>query len=429
MFKDRYDNPVATSSNKAFDAYVCGVDNMLAGNDGVEVAFELAIQEDPNFLQAHIGLARQWQMQGNSGQMKKALEPIPILSDNLPSFEKSQASTMLLLLSGKIPAAIKSIHEHLREYPRDAVVAQTCMGVFGLIGFSGQPGREAEQLAFTTSLASHYGDDWWFLGQHAFAQLEVGQLAKADKSIEQALAAHPDSAHNAHIRSHLYYENGESKAGLQYLEGWRRGFSRGALMHCHIAWHVALWALEQGDEDKMWDVFDTDILPVNGDFGPSLNVVTDASALLFRAQLAGVDIPEKRWLAVSEFALSHFPQPGMAFADVHAAVAHAFAGNTDAVTTLISDARGPAGDLVKLCAHAFAAIAKEQWRDATNYLAGILVDHARIGGSRAQRDLLQFALALVLLRQGRGDEARLFLSIHRPVAPATVVKGLANSVD
>ena len=247
MFKDRYDNPVATSSSKAFDAYVSGVDNMLAGNDGVEAAFELAIQEDPSFLQAYIGLAREWQMQGESGRVKEVLKQAPVFSDNPPSFENSQACTMLLLLSGKIPAAIKSIHEHLREYPRDAVVADTCMGVFGLIGFSGQPGREAEQLAFTTSLAPHYGDDWWFLGQHAFAQLEVGQLTKAELSIEQALASYPQSAHNAHIRSHLYYEQGEGNTGLQYLEGWRRGLSRGALMHCHIAWHVALWALEQGD--------------------------------------------------------------------------------------------------------------------------------------------------------------------------------------
>ena len=425
MFKDRYDNPVATSSSKAFDAYVSGVDNMLAGNDGVEAAFELAIQEDPSFLQAYIGLAREWQMQGESGRVKEVLKQAPVFSDNPPSFENSQARTMLLLLSGKIPAAIKSIHEHLREYPRDAVVADTCMGVFGLIGFSGQPGREAEQLAFTTSLAPHYGDDWWFLGQHAFAQLEVGQLTKAELSIEQALASYPQSAHNAHIRSHLYYEQGEGNTGLQYLEGWRRGLSRGALMHCHIAWHVALWALEQGDEARMWDVFDTDILSVNDVCGPSLNVLTDAAALLFRAQLAGVDIPDNRWLAVSDFALEHFPKPGLAFADVHAAVAHAFAGNADAIAKLISDARGPAADVVKLCARAFDAIAKEQWREATNYLAGILVDHARIGGSRAQRDLLQFALALVLLRQGRGDEARLFLSIHRPTAPFTVVKGLS----
>jgi len=424
MFKDRYDNRVSTSSGKAFDAYALGVDNLLAGTDGVEAAFELAIKEDPSFLQAHIGLARQWQMRGESTQVKKVLQQAPDIPDTLSSFEKSHVNTMLLLLSGKIPAAIKSIDEHLRDYPRDAVVAQTCMGVFGLIGFSGQPGRESEQLAFTTSLAPHYGDDWWFLGQYAFAQLEVGQLEKSATSIERSLTAQPRSAHNAHIRTHLYYENGETAAGLQYLTDWRRGLSRGALMHCHIAWHVALWALEQGDEKKMWDIFDADILPANGDFGPSLNVLTDAAALLFRAQLAGVDIPSSRWKAVSEFALSQFPKPGMAFADVHAAVAHAFAGNVEAIAKLISDARGPAGDLVKLSAHAFDAIAKKQWPEATRYLADILVDHARVGGSRAQRDLFQFALALCLLRQGRADTARLFLAINRPLAPVSAVKDL-----
>jgi len=426
MFKDRYDNPVSTSSTQAFDAYAAGIDSMLAGNDGVEAAFELAIQEDPSFLPAHIGLAREWQMRGESERVKKILEQAPILDNNLSSFEKSQIGTLSLLLTGKIPAAIKSIHEHLRHYPRDAIVAQTCMGVFGLIGFSGQPGREAEQLAFTTSLAPHFGDDWWFLGQHAFAQLEVGQLAKAETSIEQSLATNPNSAHNAHIRAHLYYENGESNAGMKYLESWRRGFPRGALMHCHIAWHIALWALEQGDEEKMWRIFDQDIFPTHTGLGPSLNVLTDAAALLFRAQLAGVDIPEGRWLAVSEFALGHFPKPGMAFADVHGAVAHAFAGNSDAIARLITEARGPAGDLVKLCAQAFAAIAKAQWREATAYLADILVDHARIGGSRAQRDLLQFAFILCLLKQGHRDQARLFLSIHRPSVPVTAVKDLPS---
>jgi len=35
------------------------------------------------------------------------------------------------------------------------MVAQTSVGVFGLIVFGGQPGREAEQLAFTTTLAPH----------------------------------------------------------------------------------------------------------------------------------------------------------------------------------------------------------------------------------------------------------------------------------
>ena len=42
--------------------------------------------------------------------------------------------------------------DHVTANPRDAMIAQTSTGIFGLIGFSGLPGREAEMLAFTSAL-------------------------------------------------------------------------------------------------------------------------------------------------------------------------------------------------------------------------------------------------------------------------------------
>jgi len=45
-------------------------------------------------------------------------------------------------------------------------------------------------------------------------------------------------------------------------------------------------------------------------------------------------------------------------------------------------------------------------------------DHARIGGSNAQRDLIDFSLAACLVRDGRKQEARTMLSITRPRALA-----------
>ena len=44
-----------------------------------------------------------------------------------------------------------------------------------------------------------------------------------------------------------------------------------------------------------------------------------------------------------------------------------------------------------------------------------MADHARIGGSRAQRDLLELALLTALLRQGRAEEARHITALRRPV--------------
>ena len=40
----------------------------------------------------------------------------------------------------------------------------------------GRPEREAEYLAFTTSLAPEYGDDWWFLTHLGWSHTEAGKL-------------------------------------------------------------------------------------------------------------------------------------------------------------------------------------------------------------------------------------------------------------
>ena len=424
MIKDRYGNDLSTNSQTAADHYIEAVDRFLAADSGVDATFQRAIDEDENFALAHLALARSHQMRGNRSQIGPSLQKARDTATNVTPREAAQIDAIGRLLEGQAGPAYELIRAHLMEYPRDVMMAQTCMGVFGLIGFSGLPGRESEQLAFTTSLAPHYGDDWWFLSQHAFAQIEAGQTAQAEAGIEQSLSINPRSAQGAHIRAHLYYENGQSTAGFGYLADWQQEYPRDGLLHCHVAWHVALWALERGDEEMMWQIIDADIKPGTG-VSPPLNVVTDTAAILFRARLAGIDVAPARWQEVSEFALANFPEPGLAFADVHAALAHAQAGNRDAVAKIITEAKGPAGDLVSTIARGFEAMASENWADATGHLTSAMADHARIGGSRAQRDLIEFALTSTLLQFGRKDQAQAIIAMHRPTTtPQNVIAGL-----
>jgi len=424
MRTDRYGNNLTTSSDAARDAYVDAVDRFLAAEAGAEDGFDRAIAADPDFSLAHLGKARCRQMLADGAGVRAAFTEAERSSDRLKGQERGHFDALALLVQGKVPAAYALIRKHLLEHPRDAMVAQTCMGVFGLIGFSGKPGREAEQLAFTTSLAPHYGDDWWFLGQHAFAQAEVGQIGPATDSIERSLDGNPRNPHSAHVRAHIYYEAGETDAGYAYMDHWRNAYDRSGLLFCHISWHVALWALERGDLDTMWRVIDQDVMADNP-HAPPINVLTDAAAIYYRAALAGVDVPKERWAAVSAFASRFFPKTGLAFADVHAALAHAMAGDSEELHKIIEGARGPAGDLVKEFSEAFGAIAAGNWAEAEAHLLAAMPDHARLGGSRAQRDLLEYALLSVLLKQGQDLEARHLLSLRRPLkVSASAVKGL-----
>ena len=424
MLTDAYGNLLSTQSVEARDAYDLGVRRFLGAEPGVAAAFYTALDADDGFALAHIGVAREMQMRGRSDQTKASLNCARELTGGLSARERSHVNASGLLLEGKSAAARAAVYEHVEEWPADVMVAQMCTSVFGLIGLSGLPGREAEQLAYTMRLEPHYGENWWYRAQLAFAQLEVGQLAPAEENVEAALAANPDSAHSAHIRSHIYYENLQDEDGLRYISDWWKNYDQEATFYNHLSWHVGLWSLETGDIDRMWQILDCDIAP-EASHGPPLNVMTDTAALLFRAELMGVDVPVERWRKISEYALARFPKPGLAFADVHAAIAHARSANRNALDTIIENASGPAGDLTRIIATGYREMEDKNWSRAAEFFEDAIRDHARIGGSNAQRDLIDFSLAACLVRDGRRQEARTVLRITRPRALANeLVTGL-----
>ncbi|WP_299843524.1 tetratricopeptide repeat protein [uncultured Roseovarius sp.] len=417
---DQYGNVLSTDSAKAAEAYSTGLYRLLAAQADVVAPFEEAIAHDPQFALAHVGLARALQTVNDAEATREAMATAKTLSDPCKMREQSHIHALDLLVSGKTADAYTAIRAHVSEYPRDAMVAQTCSSIFGLIGFSGQPGREAEMLAFNAALLPHYGkDDWWCQSQYAFALCETGNLKEADAYIDRSLALNPDNANGAHIRSHIWYEAGETKTGADYLTEWLKGYDRSAVMHGHLSWHVALWSLEQGDTAQMWQTVDADVAP-GAALGLPINVLTDTASILFRAEIAGETVAPERWQQVSAYASRFYPKTSNAFIDMHAALAHAMAGKSEPLQVIIDHPVGPAADLVPDVALACRHIAAQDWAKAAHHLTHCMADHARIGGSRAQRDLLEHALLTCLLRQDRATEARQILALRRPVLAESV---------
>lgn len=418
MIRDRFDYAVSTGSQTARDHYVDAVDRLLAGQVGITDNFKKAIEADPDFTLGYVGLARGHQLEGSIALAKSAMEKALQSAGPRDSREKSHVNAFGLLIDGKGPQAYAAIREHVDTYPRDALVAQTCSSVFGLIGFSGQPGREAEILAYTAALLPHYGEDWWCLSQYAFALCENGVQDKASTIIDRSLKLNPHNANGAHVRSHVSYEVGETDRGISYLAEWMKTYGRSGYLHGHLSWHAALWSLEQGDVETMWQRIDTDVKPGVSQ-GLPINVLTDTASILYRAELAGVKVSKERWVAISDYATQFFPIATIGFADVHAALSHAMAGNSEAVTRLINSPNALTGDLVTPVAKAYVAISRESWSEAVDLLVSSMADHARLGGSRAQRDLLEFSLTSALLKLGKNDEAKHLLALRRPVLAGT----------
>jgi hypothetical protein len=138
-------------------------------------------------------------------------------------------------------------------------------------------------------------------------------------------------------------------------------------------------------------------------------------AFLLRAGFSGFPVPGDYWQDASDYASTHFGKPGVSFADAHAAIAHVMAGNDETLRRQQQNLDGPAMDQVKFVADAFSAFRDSRWQDAVDALAPVMSSHERLGGSRAQRDLLELAVATALRKLGKDDEANRLLSMRRPL--------------
>ncbi len=414
MLKECYANPITTTSERARTAYDKGIRLFLSGNYGAVEAFTAAVDADPGFALGHVALARAEMMAARMTEAKAALTMAQSLSAKISDREKAHIEAFALLLAGKPVETRRHVEEHVRLYPRDVLVAQLCTNVFGLIGFSGEVGREAALLAYTNALLPHYGEDWWMMSMHALSLCETGQTDASIALMERSLAMEPRNANGCHFKAHAQYEAGETASGRAYLAEWMPDFDDRSVLHGHLSWHQALWALADGDEATLWRVVDTSVGP-GAAKGLPINVLTDTAAILYRADLAGVKVDAKRWRKLSDYATQFFPETGQSFADLHAALSHAMAGNGERLAYITETAKGFAGDLIRPAARAFGAIARGDWSGALDHLTPVMANHERLGGSRAQRDLLEFTYVNLLLRLNRGDEARRSLAIRRPV--------------
>lgn len=432
MLVDRYGLPFSTSSQAARDAYVAGADCILAGTVGWKESLGRAIEADPSFALAHVALARGLFLDAEVKQAREATARARELAQSATPRERGHVNSIALAIEGKAAESLAATRVHLAEFPRDAMVLAPATGVFGLIGFSGRQQREPELDDLLRGLAPYYGDDWWFRCVLAFAACECGRLDEAWDLIERSMAANPRNAHGAHARVHVLHEMGEMARCLDYLEGWMPDFDKRSLLHCHLSWHVALAALALGKPQRAWEMYQSCVHP-GAAWGPPLNVVTDSASFLWRSELAGEARRPDLWREVRDYALRCFPKAGVPFADVHTAVACAASGDFAALEKLAGEMRArldagklAPGRVVPMLAEAFAAYANNDWSMAIRLLEEALPEAVRIGGSRAQRDLVEYTLLAAYLKAGRAEDARNMVARRTARQPILEVSGFVQ---
>jgi tetratricopeptide (TPR) repeat protein len=431
MLTDRYGLCLSTASVVARDAYVEACDLALTFYPGAARAYDHAITADAGFALAHAGKAQVLMREGNVPAARAALTAAKDAAVGLSEREASHIAFFDLLFAGRIDAAIAALYAHLTTWPRDALVVASAANPNGVIGSSGRIGQKHQIAALMDSLATHYGDDFWFLSYHAMGLSEDGQLAAARAKIEQSLAANPNNAHGAHGFAHVCYESGELEAARNFLSAWLTAYPREGFFHGHLSWHLSLCEIQAGEWTKALRLY-RDAIALDRHSGGPQQKVSDGAAFLWRSELAGHPRDAAAWRALYSYANSALPRPGSGLADLHVILAQAVIGDDAALDArarqmeeLAREGRYPSGSYLPALARGFAAFEHGDLSAAIEVLAPLAAENERIGGSRAQHDLIEFTLLRAYLSADRLEEARHLISARRPGASGIPVMGVA----
>jgi len=429
MLADRYDLPLSTASANARDAYVQGCDLALTLYPGAVEAFDRALAADPGFALAHAGKAQVLMREGKATAARAALTTAKDVAAGLPAREAGHIGFFDLAFSGRTDAAITALHTHLAAWPREALMVATAANPNGVIGGSGRIGQKHQIAVLMDSLAPHYGDDYWFLAYHATALSEDGQLAAARPKIERSVALNQKNAHAAHGFAHVCYESGDPDTGRSFLSSWLATYPRDGAFHGHLSWHLALFELGAGHWAEALQLYQ-DAIALDRHSGGPQQKMTDGAAFLWRAELAGLPRDAAAWRAMYDFANSALPRPGSGLADLHVILALAVMGDAAAVEArarqmedMAREGRYPSGSYLPALSRGLVAFERGDFSTAIKALGPLAEENERIGGSRAQHDLIEFTLLKAYLSADRPEEAQRLLSRRRPGASGVPVAG------
>ncbi len=242
-----------------------------------------------------------------------------------------------------------------------------------------------------TILPAHRGTaEAW--GMLAFAEEQCHRFAAAEEAGFQALALRPSDPWAHHAIAHVYESQDRTRDAIKFLTAQAPGWEdRSIFMRGHNWWHLALFHLDRGEHERVFEIHDEHLWGIWPEFAQEQ---IGAISALWRLEMMGVDVGA-RWQPLAEKIAERGCEHVLPFHDLHFAYALARAGRTrladDFLRSLAHhavEARDDVWATVALpAAQGLIAHARGQSSHAALSLQPLLGQFHRIGGSHAQRDV------------------------------------------
>ena len=436
--RDARGNPVSTGSARALDASERALWRMMSFYGTPLADLDAAIAADPAWPLPRLmkaGFLLSLTEPSLAGAADALLDEAAALVDPGDERERDHLAALRRLSAGDWVGAGERWESVLRRHPRDALALQW------LHLFDFYRGDAMHLLGHVETVLPAWPDDDplqpYVLALHAFGLEESGRYDEAEATGRRALAGAARVPWAIHAVAHVMEMQGRHEEGARWMGEWRRDWGaregEGSDVEAngfagHLGWHEALFALEGLDTDTALRVFD-DYLDASR-IEITLQRV-DAAALLWRLRLLGADVGDRWQQLVAAWPLDAAAAGRSVFNDAHATMALIGAGEKaqaqDWVALCIDEAERRAGwnrdvsrELGAPLMHGLLAFGAGNHVSAAATIAPLRERLARIGGSHAQRDVVEQTLLAAAANGADRAAGRALLAARtraRPVTP------------
>jgi tetratricopeptide (TPR) repeat protein len=323
---------------------------------------------------------------------------------------------------GDWEATTRSLERALLCHPRDLLALKVAQDLYFFLG------NRLELRDTAARVLPAWPRDrpgWGYVqGIYAFGLEENADYRQAESRARAALDHNPRDVWSVHALAHVFEMEGSQRDGVDFLTAsapcWSASF-----FAIHNWWHRGLYHLELGEIGEALALYDD---PIRAGRSTEWLDVVDAAALLWRLSLFGVDVTERAEQLAADID-DLVSSPVYIFNDWHAVMAFGLAGNTERTERVVASNRGlsaptnaaAAGRAGLALLEAFAAFAAGHPDRAIDLLIDIRPRANAVGGSHAQRDVIDLTLIAAAARAGDDSLARALVTervARKPTAEA-----------
>jgi hypothetical protein len=403
--KDDHDQELSGATAQAVQHFESGCHQLRCFIGDPLAEAQAALRQAPRMTMAHVLVA--WlNLLGTEASALPVAREALAAARALPANEREAMHLQAIehLVNGRWQAAGLTLEDLSIRFPRDALALQTGHAIDFFRGDSRMlRDRIARAIGrWQPGMPGYHA----VLGMYAFGLEETGAYARAESIGRCAVELQARDGWAWHAVAHVLEMQDRRRDGIAWLGEHSANWSEGSFFAVHNWWHLALFHLGLEQIDEVLALVDRRLL---GGASPVVLDMIDASSILWRLQLRGIDVGE-RWLSLADRWAPHAEAGNYAFNDMHAMMAFVSCGRAHEIERMLArqqqTLRSPGDnaqflrDVGHAATRAMLAYGEGRYGEAAQLLRAVRSGAHRFGGSHAQRDLLDLTLIEAASRAG-----------------------------